>query len=263
MPSDEELAKELANWLNEGGFPLEMRTGRTIIGYEPDTYGHSQYYADPNTGELRETDIVASWANIHEDGSHIWNHLAIECKSGDGIWIFFKHENADYGRPPRSVVALNSVMLNLPIGKPDVVQYIGSPLPKLLQGEHTPSYGVVQKKKEGGGKDHAYAATRQAASSAYGVARATPIADNVLQASRCFPLVVTSCRLFVAQLDKSGEVEVKATSRETVLVPSPTTGEQQMIEVYVVNESALSDFMDDFTELIKGLADPTNVRPLQ
>ncbi|SFH33268.1 hypothetical protein [Amycolatopsis regifaucium] len=252
------LESSVVDWLNKSGFPLEMRAAKVIRSAGPDVYGQSQYYTDPKTNELREVDIMASWASVIGD-EHKWIHLVVEYKGPDGVWILFRHRDEDYVANGRHIMFLRSAPSNFaqPDSGPIATAYTQSPVPALLQGEHNPCYGITQK-GDGRGKDHAYEATRQAASGAFGVLQNVTKTNDILRAQYCLPLVVTTCRLFVAELDENNDIKVTETDRDSVIVPTHETDDHSA-EVHIVHESALPQFMADFVELAQGILTPGNL----
>jgi hypothetical protein len=80
-----DLTESVQKWLDDQGYPLEMRTASAFraAGFEVRQSGQ---YADPETGKAREIDIVA----IDPDYIGITHiYFALECKSSKKPWILF------------------------------------------------------------------------------------------------------------------------------------------------------------------------------
>jgi hypothetical protein len=80
-----DLIKGVQKWLDEQGYPLEMKVASAFraAGFEVTQAGH---YIDPETGKSREIDIVA----IAPDIIGITRiYFVLECKSSKKPWILF------------------------------------------------------------------------------------------------------------------------------------------------------------------------------
>lgn len=87
------LKDRVATWLSEHGYPLEMKDARTL---KQDGFGvvQSEYFDDPETGEPRETDVVAYEQSVGSNRQTIFALIA-ECKSGrDKPWVLFTESDA-------------------------------------------------------------------------------------------------------------------------------------------------------------------------
>ena len=89
MSNKKSLAKELAEWLESQGYPLEMIVAAELqkAGF---TVSLSDFYEDYDTGELREIDVTAlKWSNL-DRASALQVCWRIECKlARDKPWIVF------------------------------------------------------------------------------------------------------------------------------------------------------------------------------
>jgi hypothetical protein len=56
--SYKESSNDVRKWLSEQGFPLEMKVAEAFRSHF--SVRQAQYYTDPESGKLREVDVVAS-----------------------------------------------------------------------------------------------------------------------------------------------------------------------------------------------------------
>jgi hypothetical protein len=89
MNSKDELKNKIQAWIEEQGYPLEMKVASTLIesGFE---VRQSFYYTDPESKEVREIDVVGSSTEIID---FVDVHFVIECKATSKPWILFTSEN--------------------------------------------------------------------------------------------------------------------------------------------------------------------------
>jgi hypothetical protein len=95
-PADKEsLEKKIEVWLKKEGYPLEFYTERLFRDSGFLTYP-SFFEADPETGKLREIDLIASKikylprSNENQDSQAIRISFLVECKrSIDNPWVVF------------------------------------------------------------------------------------------------------------------------------------------------------------------------------
>ena len=82
------LKEKLRNWLESQGYPLEMRVARSFRRHNFRVF-KSDYYKDPDSGVMRETDVRPSLQDeIHGVLGRIG--FVIECKqSKDKPWVLF------------------------------------------------------------------------------------------------------------------------------------------------------------------------------
>ncbi|MBU4233078.1 MAG: hypothetical protein L6277_01015 [Desulfobacterales bacterium] len=90
MSKDEEFRKKIHDWLSSQGYPLEMQVS---LAFKQSGFSirQSNFYADPETGESREIDVIATTEDLS------WSKYVsyvIECKvSRDKPWVLFTTEN--------------------------------------------------------------------------------------------------------------------------------------------------------------------------
>jgi len=58
MTAKDDLKTKVEKWLNEQGYPLEMRVA-SVLQQGGFRVVQSEYFSDPETGDSRELDIVA------------------------------------------------------------------------------------------------------------------------------------------------------------------------------------------------------------
>lgn len=83
-PPADGIESRLRGWIESQGFPLEMRVAEVLrsIGAGWD---HGRVYNDPETGKVREVDIVGYF-----DNRPYSTHAIFECKHSDGKpWVAF------------------------------------------------------------------------------------------------------------------------------------------------------------------------------
>lgn len=88
MSDKPELQKKISRWLAEQGYPLEMEAAKAFrsCGFETT---QSAYYVDTESGDPRETDVVASQC-VNAAGVLIRLSVVVECKrSDDRPWLLF------------------------------------------------------------------------------------------------------------------------------------------------------------------------------
>lgn len=82
------LTSKISDWLKTQGYPLEMETAKEFISQGFDTQ-QSVYYVDTESGDSRETDVVASQC-VAADKVLVRMSVVVECKkSGDKPYILF------------------------------------------------------------------------------------------------------------------------------------------------------------------------------
>src|SRR5262245_42801945 len=107
--SEKSLEEKIRDWLNKGGFPLEMRIADAFSKNHFRVI-QSEYYTDVNTGAPREIDVYAS---IQENVEDTFARLAavIECKSDTTKpWVVFTSNRVQLASPA-SVVQRSASML--------------------------------------------------------------------------------------------------------------------------------------------------------
>jgi len=244
---DEDLKGQAAKWLEEQGFPLEMRAARAMAAADL-TVEISTSVPDLETGKECEVDVVASAFERLHTGYATFTLLS-ECKhSSDKPWIGFVGEEPNYHRPSDSVynrIATRTgsiLLLELSVGH----RHRDNPvfaLPKRL------CYGIVRafsQKME----DMAYAAMAKAERSCISkAAYSDRIAGEFRMPSPVevyFPLVITDAPLFECALKEDGTPTLTEATQLTLVRNRPLgKGGHQIVQIF--HENALSGFLQEFS----------------
>lgn len=91
---DPDLQTKVEDWLREQGYPLELRTARTLRRQGWHLH-HSRRYKDPILGKEREIDLLAFYDDRGADPApRIHGHFVIECKwTPKKPWVLFTAEH--------------------------------------------------------------------------------------------------------------------------------------------------------------------------
>jgi hypothetical protein len=89
MNEKKPLKDQVYEWLSQQGYPLEMRVAKALrkVGFE---VRQSHYYVDPQTGEHREIDILATRT---DDIGFVEIAFLVECKTTTKPWILLTCED--------------------------------------------------------------------------------------------------------------------------------------------------------------------------
>lgn len=246
--SKDDLKSKISKWLEQQGYPLEMRVASILqnCGFR---VVQSEYYTDPESGDSREIDIVAiSQREIH--GVLFRISLLIECKrSTDKPWILFTSPSTGLAGPARvSQRAANSLGKNflLEACREKAVQ----DLPMFAMPER-PAYGVTQAFTSG--KDVCYSAVTSASKAAYAtVAELDEIKEQRKKAMRFFPrtrdicsialpVVIVEGELFETYLDEGSSVIVNEVNRGTLVWRNQVVGRPHTI-VDIISSSNIDEY---------------------
>ncbi len=88
-PEEKPLVEKVRGWLETQGYPLELTTARKFRrnGAEVQV---GQFYTDPDTGEAREIDVIATFRATHNAGLGPRSSFVVECKrSVHQPWVMF------------------------------------------------------------------------------------------------------------------------------------------------------------------------------
>jgi hypothetical protein len=236
----DDLTKQVTEWLNGQGFPLEMtvaaafrQAGFWVI--------QSDYYADPVTGTQREMDVVARLQMvIGADLARVT--FVIECKvSKDRPWVMFTAESvrlADRARiVQRTASALGRQFLNRLRDEEEIRELPFFTLPKRA------GYGLVQAMRKPDAKDLSYEALTAVSAASAAQAQEADDATNEGQGNFVeviFPLVIVDGRLFEAYLDEANELKIEETTRGTLVWRNPAAGSVHSI-ITIATLAALND----------------------
>ena len=85
------MEEKIKEWLQKGGFPLEMKCTNSLLK-NAFVVAQSVYYQDAETAKFRETDIIAS---KFREINGTWTHITfvIECKkTPNKPWVILKND---------------------------------------------------------------------------------------------------------------------------------------------------------------------------
>lgn len=231
-----DLNSRVREWLTSQGYPLEMAAARILQSAGFNTI-QSDYYADPDTGEAREIDLVASMQRELDD-LYVRVTFVIECKvSKDKPWLIFTSREAGIATPalmrqraasPAGHLLLEELATDSRFGR----------IP-LIQSGACPGYGLTEAFTQG--QDRPYIALMSAAKAATARARSlslkTPIAEII------FPVALVDGHLVDCSL-RNDTLEVAEISRGVLLWRNPIVGMPHTI-INVVTYPAFKAFVAD------------------
>ena len=253
--SETKLLQDVRQWLEGGGYVLEMRVAREVAK-RTNIVWQSYTYVDPVTEKEREADVGA-YVILCEWGEHLHGaRLVIECKQTEAPWVVFQgHPGGNGGMSPfdciddhcEACVALEDGLSEIRRALPD-------------------GYAIKEKRSEkeakNSGKDHAYEAVQQAVNVTLSGRLAAP-EDLPVQGHPepnvatgfTMPIVVTTSALVLARLNDAGEVELEPTSRASVLVARADLGDADGVDVIVVTEAELPALLDELCQIASDLTE--------
>jgi hypothetical protein len=209
----------------------------------------SSYYSDFETGTPREIDLTARLYEFYEPPAEnaiveIELFCAIECKSGVNPWVVFKQTRSPGGSIDRI------------ISSPDGKRLLHRSL-KSLSSSTIEAWGreAGHGAREGFAEnDRAFTALMSSlkAAEAVVIAESTPLPQaessdtTLVYAGLAIPVVAISNRLFEYSLDTDGTPKMEEVPVSAVILryPRSRSGAGKGAVVYIVTESAWSQFMD-------------------
>ncbi|WP_433724551.1 hypothetical protein ACQP0C_27630 [Nocardia sp. CA-129566] len=266
------LPDKVASWLEQQGYPLEMRTARALRERRvPVTVSH--YYTDIDTGQQRETDLYARVTRELRHSDELGNMVdaadevcvVIECKSARAKpWVLFSDD-----KPLDAEVASLHARRSLHITTPDnrwLQQMTGfsrsyRPI-SLLDGFEPVGYSLVRALGHGN-DDAAYGAMMSVAKAAAGVSeqlRARSSRGRMIRRAIVFPVLLVDAPFLHCKLDASGEIQLLLIDYGTVAWNyqlGPRFPKQTLITV--MNPSALPRLVDDMRATLGFLEDNRDV----
>jgi hypothetical protein len=256
---DKSYSKEVLEWLQKKGYPLEMRVAKLLNEAGSLLVEQSRYYPDAKTGELRESDVVASWGG-GKNGSYrsVDFTAVIECKATNAPWCIFTEE---VGHDNPEVYAGMSFLVK-GISRPSLFYeslFRGAIASPLIAGAINVGHGITQKRTDG--RDPAFDALRQVASAAYGVLNDPASMHNVLardgNVGVVMPVIVTNSPLVECYVDSSGSVCARDVLRSEVAIRT----EHSVRDCYVriVNIADLENFCSDLQDTADAITNDSAV----
>ena len=236
---DSHFQKRVEDWLKEQGYPLELRTARTIRkrGW---SLHHSRRYKDPVLGKEREIDILAFYDDRDENRAfRIHGQLVIECKwTTKKPWVLFTSEGralTDLGIFVSTPMTDRALGTARGLNDDDISSF---PLFANLDE----SYGIVQAFSKDAAVDAAHSAVHSAISAATSFAR--DMSASTSHSIIYIPTVVIDGELFRCSLSEEAEVSVQPTDMGSLIYDSTENAMVNATCIHVVRESALEKFID-------------------
>jgi hypothetical protein len=233
-----ELETKIKSWLDEQGYPLEMRVARAFrqAGF---SVLQSDYYEDPKTKTQREIDVVATVGKNYEK-ILFRLQFVIECKlSKNKPWILFCGANQRIAAPARIVQRVSSDIgrsILFDIASREDVQNLD-----LFEVISPAAYGVTQAFTNN--PDVTYTALTNVAIAASAKADEGNF-DSILSklfGFLVFPVVVTEGKLFTATLQEDSSIFVNEVKQGTLLWRNQIADDPHTI-VNLVADTEIDDF---------------------
>lgn len=251
--TDSELQAKIEGWLNKQGYPLEMQTAQAFITRQFDTR-QSEFYIDHDSGETRETDVVAK-KDIVIQNLLLRLSVVLECKAAtDKPCILFstgKEElpgAASVCQRPASRAGLKALEVLM---RYDAV--CNAPL--FMMGANS-GYGLVQalRNESSERSDVAYRALMSVAHAASSLALCSDRVDRQTKrivsvqanyAHVLLPTLVIGSSLWKCILKQNDprEVEVKQIDSGVLAWKNPVCGHAHTL-VHIVTKTHLNAFAD-------------------
>jgi hypothetical protein len=230
MLDPNDVEKRISVWLNEQGYPLEMRVA-SILQQQGFRVVQSDYFIDPETGDYRELDVVAFQQKMIENVLFRMS-LLVECKrSTDKPWLLFTSERTRLADPARvaqrAATALGRRYLC------EICHELEVQALPLFALPDRPAYGITQAFTTG--KDICYSAVTSVSKAA--LARVSEYDPKKIArvpgfrirretdfCSIVFPIVVVEGGMFEVYLDGRTQVVVHELESSTLLWRNPLVG---------------------------------------
>ncbi|MFL6519929.1 MAG: hypothetical protein ACJ8NS_06890 [Chthoniobacterales bacterium] len=248
-----DLEDKIRSWLDEQGYPLEMRVARAFrqVGFR---VFQSDYYRDPQTNNEREIDVVA-YADIRIDDLLLRVQFIVECKSARSKpWLVFCSPDVRLAPPARVAQRTASKAGSLALGK--LAQRKDIQALNLFHIPDAPAYAATQAFTTG--SDVVYTALTGLGAAAS--AKAKEADEYVRRGNRfciiLFPLVVIEGRLFSCVLADDAGITIAEAKQATLIWRNPVAREPHTI-VNILTDPILQAFasaskqtVDDFFALV-------------
>ena len=231
-------------WFTKHGYPLELQTARHFQtgGFD---VAHSSFYKDPETGKLREIDVVAS---RDLPGGKWWIRVTfvVECKAGQNqSWVLLGSPTAPVDGIGRLTVGIRSkragtlgpyLRRRSPVGTVD-----------LWKRSQRPARGLVR--VGNGNEDVAYAAITTLVKAATAqLAFAETLEETGEQVAEfVFPVLVVDAPLYRISLDVAGEVAFEEIPAGTVSWRHPSSN-RHLTVIDIVTLADLPAFVREASE---------------
>jgi hypothetical protein len=246
MGDKNDLKKKIYDWLNKQGYPLEMEVAKSFqkAGFH---VSQSKYYMDPESGDSREVDVVASTGKSYFRRV-VTIKFIVECKvSKDKPWVLFS--SLEGGLPGRSNIvqrACSKLGLRILRKISDLEEIQNLPF---FKQPSSIGYGATQAFTTG--KDVCYSASMSVARAALAsINKANEVEDDfrlILNFNRVsvfeiiFPLIVIDGRMFETMLSEKSDLIVNEIESGILLWGNPVVGRRFTI-ISIVNKKYLDTF---------------------
>jgi hypothetical protein len=227
-----ELENKVRAWLDEQGYPLEMRVACAFrrAGFR---VRQSDYYRDPTTNAQREIDVVAH-IDREIEGRLVRVQFMIECKlSRSKPWLMFCSSDLRLAPPAR--VAQRTATRRAAVFLEGFAQRKNIQDLDLFRVTEPAAYGATQAFTTG--NDVVYMALTSVGAAVTAEAQEA----GELEYAFFFPVVVVEGKLFSCVLQDDASISVTETSRGTLLWRNPIAGKPHTI-VNILSDSYLQDF---------------------
>ncbi|MEH2153741.1 hypothetical protein [Nostoc sp.] len=245
----DELKNKVQAWLEDQGYPLEMKVARAFAESDFEVR-QSSFYTDPESNEVREIDIVCNSTCVVFDV-----YFVIECKSASRPWILFTSENTFVNYNKYFAYCLYSevakkVFINKTVeilAREDVLTWFNK------KGRN--GYSITEAFTSS--IDNTYKAAMSALKAAVAL---KILADENKHLTFVFPVIVVDGSLFESYLDVNGKLVVDAIKKGFLHFPRQTK-EVTGTTICVVTLDYVPEFIVEAkrmtTELQELLADVT------
>lgn len=227
------LKDQVQNWLQENGYPLEMEVSQAVknAGF---SVVQSEYFEDPETGTLRETDIVA-YTQHQEDAGRAIFALVAECKSGkDKPWVLFTASEYYPAYPAGLSVSRRASseegmsIMRVLSSRPEIQDSL------LFEVPERPGYGLTVALRQSN-NDIAYGALMSVSKASLGVVeRLTKKGESTL-VPFAWPILIIDAPLFEVYLDEQGKIVTSEIDKGLLIWRNPIIANHTIIPIYTLN----------------------------
>lgn len=252
------MEDRIRKWLEEQGYPLEMRTAAALrdAGFRPI---QSDYYRDIESQDWREIDVIGeqTWEKRQTGSCNVRIMFVIECKaSRDKPWLLFTSSKSSIAGPARIVQRVSTPLGHAWLSSICQRQEIQDLL--LFSVTETPAYGITQAFSSGA--DVTYAAAIGAAKAAIAYAHGTRVGSRQLEdwAVIIFPMIVTEARLFSCSYDETaeGRINIEEVKSGDLLWRNPLSEHPHTI-IKVLTANYLNEYLRAASESAVHLVEKT------
>lgn len=240
------LNEKVKNWVSEQGYPIEMFVARTFREFGFRTT-QSEYYTDPESGDNREIDVIAS-KQTHIGELLVRVTVCVECKSAKkNPWVLFTSKDRILAKPATIVQRPCSL-----IGQKflhEIAHNKDAQGLSLFTLDERNGYGLTEAFTTG--KDNAY-------SSCISIGKcSTSLVKEANEASfdqgpMCLiviPLILVDGRIFECHQDES-ELHVNEIDQSKLIWRNNVSNAGHSI-IYLTNKNGLPMFVQEVRELVE------------